>query len=64
MGRTDEMFGRLFGRLFNRRMDDGKFSLVIGIWACHVELIVVFRIDLVDGQRPTHSRHKGRWLLL
>jgi hypothetical protein len=29
-------------------------------WACLVEL-VVFRIDLVDGQRPTHSRRKGRW---
>jgi hypothetical protein len=43
--------------------DDGWISVNCRCsfeWACHVEL-VVFRIDLVNGQRPTHSRHKGRW---
>ncbi len=34
-------------------------------WACHLDLLLLFFVDLVDGQRPTHhSRWKGRWLLL
>jgi hypothetical protein len=31
--------------------------------ACHLEL-VVFRIDLVNGQQQTHSRYRGRWQML
>jgi hypothetical protein len=55
----------MFGHLFILRMlDNGKLSLLFtGLWACHVANLSFF-VDLVNGQRPTHPRHKGRWLLL
>jgi hypothetical protein len=51
MGRKDEMFGRLF----IKRKDSGELSLVIGLRTYHLKLF--FFVDLVNGQRPNHSRH-------
>jgi hypothetical protein len=53
----------MFGRLFMGRMVVGKLLLVVGMGVSCLTCRFP-NIDLVDGQRPTHSRHRGQWLLL